>query len=426
MANAFVPFNYGDVVTTGEAVKGQRLKNRMAEAELDPNSLTNQTRQANLNLATTQQKLAERQFDEATQLDNTRFALGAFRQLAMDPTTAVQLYPQMIERGILPPEADYTQLDPNAIQRDAAMGAARMEQVLDAYGQTHSAKRVPAAGDIDEFLQAKRLKLIGPEMSYADFKGLLKSPLVQIGGGGAAAPADPEKQQELAENLGVPLSPRVPWAGLTDPKEIDKARQRAYDSAEKRYEKLAKGADNASSMISDIDRFLFLNETNYTGPGMLVPGSQAIRKGLDPEFGEMKSLSSKMTPQMRQGLPGAASDRDVAMFGEATVGVEQDPAANTNIGLGLKVAQQNKLDRAEFYRSYIDVNSHDLFAEQAWKNYLEENPIFDPAAERGSYTLNPDRKTWKEHFYPDGSASGPGSVADPLGILTDEEKAAQQ
>lgn len=420
---ALQPFNYADVVTTGEAVKGRRLKNAMIEREMDPDSLVNQGRQASINLAQTQQKLAEQRFDEATQLDNSRYALAAFRSMAMDPTTAAQHYPEMIKRGILPAEADFTQLDPMQIQKDAAAGAARFETMLDAYGQQHSPKATPMAGDIDEYLQAKKLKLIGPETSYADFKKMLKSPLVQIGADSTSTGETPEQQQALAEDLGVPLAPRAPWSNLSDPKEIDKAKMRSFESANKRWETISKEAKNSRNMINDIDRFLFLNETNYTGGGMMVPGVKSARKAFDDEFGEMQSISDKLTPQMRQGMPGAASDRDVAMFRGATVSTEQLPEANENIGLGLKTAHQNYLDRSQFFRAYIDANNHDLFAEQAWENYLNENPIFDPNAPAGSYELNQNRKTWKEHFYPSGEQE---AIADPLGLLTEEEKAAAQ
>lgn len=410
------PFNYGDVVTTGEAVKTQRLKNMMLAEEMQPDSITNQQRRANLKLTQTNQRAADLQLGEAELLDNSRFALSAFQAMAQDPTTAVQHYPALIERGILPAEADYTQLDPAVIQRDAAAGAQRMEQTLKNYGQAPAREGRP--GSIDEFIDAKRLGILRQDMSYEDFKRIGKGPLVQIGADGSMAQQTDSRTTELARESGVPVAPRTPWSNLQDPKEIDKAKVRSFESADKNWREMNDDAKTARQTISDIDRFLFLNQSNYTGAGMMIPGAQTVRKGFDEEFGEMKSLSSKLTPAMRQGLPGAASDRDIAMFGEATIGVEQTPEANENIGLGLKVANQNKADRARFYRAYIDANGHDLYAEQAWDAYLEANPIFDPNAPSGSYKLNPDRKGWQEHFYPD-SDGAPGSVDDPLGILGD-------
>jgi len=159
-----------------------------------------------------------------------------------------------------------------------------------------------------------------------------------------------------------------------------------------------KAAEVDKQMINDIDRFMYLNKENYTGGGMAIPGASTIRSAFDEGFSEMQSLQDKMTPAMRQGMPGAASDRDVAMFKSATVGSSKPQESNTNVGLGLKAAKQNKIDRTDFRQWYLDQFGHLKGSETAWSEYLNKNDIFDHKAAKGSYGLNDSRLTWEQYF----------------------------
>ncbi|VAX07959.1 hypothetical protein MNBD_ALPHA03-1279 [hydrothermal vent metagenome] len=197
------------------------------------------------------------------------------------------------------------------------------------------------------------------------------------------------------------IDPLAPWAKVSDPKEIDKAKIRFGSSADKQVEKMFKEAEQGQLMNSRLDRFVQLNETNRTGAEYNIPLVGAAiggARGLgDSEFQEMESITSALTPQMRQGLPGAASERDVQMFRRATVSVGKNYEANKNISNGLKAANQNKIDRANFYAGYRDSRGHLRGAEKEWKEYLKANPIFD--LEKDDYSLNGNRKTyeqWKE------------------------------
>jgi len=190
---------------------------------------------------------------------------------------------------------------------------------------------------------------------------------------------------------------QAPWRNVLDPKKRDEAKIRMGEADRKKVDKLIGAGSTASLMANDIDRFLFLNEKTETGGQYGVWGAKGLTSAFDPEFAEMRSLSDKLTPAMRQGMPGAASDRDVAMFKSGTVGVERDYEANVNIGQGLKAAAQNKVDKAAFYDNYHNERGHTRGAEQEWKDYLESNPIFDHEAGKGSYKLNEKRQTWQEY-----------------------------
>jgi hypothetical protein len=190
--------------------------------------------------------------------------------------------------------------------------------------------------------------------------------------------------------------PNAPWRHVNDPKKRDEAKMRFGVAADARLAKEQEDVSKANNTITNLDRFIFLNKQNTTGARYAIPGSQAVAGALDPEVGEMKAIVDLMTPAMRQGMPGAASDRDVAMFRGATVGLNKPSKANENIATGLKIANQNIIDRAGFISQYVTQYGHDRGADAAWKKYINTNPIFDPLSPKGSYKLNPRRVSYSE------------------------------
>lgn len=225
--------------------------------------------------------------------------------------------------------------------------------------------------------------------------------------------SDPSKTMMLGKPYGEPNTSMTesdqtaPWRNVIDPKERDKAKVKYGMEADETLKGLSEDATKAANMNQSLDRFVELNKRNYTGAGMSIPGVQGLRGTYDAEFQEMKSISDKLTPGMRQGMPGAASDRDVAMFKSATVGVDKLEGANKNVALGLKVANQNLIDRVDFFQTYRAEKGHLNGAEQEWKRYLNANPIFDPTKPKGTYDLNENRKTWQEWFATGGDQGQP-------------------
>ena len=113
---------------------------------------------------------------------------------------------------------------------------------------------------------------------------------------------------------------------------------------------------------------------------------------------------------MRQGLPGAASDRDVAMFRGGTVSTDKNPQTNRNIIAAYRAQLENARGRLAFRQAYLDQNRTLSGADEAWREYLEKNPIFAPDATSETMTLNDKRKTWRQHF---GLEEAPREPAAP-------------
>lgn len=204
--------------------------------------------------------------------------------------------------------------------------------------------------------------------------------------------------------------PNAPWRNVIDPKKRDDARIRFGAEADRAVEKANEEAATSQDLINDLDRFLFLNENNSTGGRYRIPGAKAIGSAISEDVSEMSGISDRLTPLMRQGLPGAASDRDVAMFRGGTVGLEKQPEANKNIALGLKAAHQNKLDKANFLANYVTQRGYSRNAEAEWRKYLNANPIFDHNAPKGSYALNQNRISYDE--WVNSGMTAPSSMSE--------------
>jgi hypothetical protein len=224
--------------------------------------------------------------------------------------------------------------------------------------------------------------------------GAMPVSAAQVPAMSATIPASPAPEVKRD----IPVAPPANYGRLS-PKDRAAMTMDDIKAANKSLAEMQQAKTADQSFIRDIDRFLSLNQEVETGPiagSMLVSG---VRGVTDPKLQEMESISNKLTPAMRQGMPGAASDRDVAMFASATVGLKKDREANRNVGLGLKTSRQNAVERANFMQEYADKNQGTLRgAEVKWNEYIEANPIFDPEAPEGSYELNPNRQEYKQYF----------------------------
>jgi hypothetical protein len=218
-------------------------------------------------------------------------------------------------------------------------------------------------------------------------------------------------------NLGVPLPDTDPTAGLP-------AEQRAKLAAKIREDAIkefagSQGAvDQARDVIDRLDRFVqLIDEGMNTGGQYKIPGATMVGSILSSRVSEAQSIVDMMTPMMRQGMPGAASDRDVAMFRGATVGMDKPEDANRNIATGLMASRQNLIERDQFMRAYFDQNGHLQGSDRAWQKYLNANPIFDHSAPKGAYNLNDKRTDWRSWFSgSEQSGSSPAPAATSSSI----------
>lgn len=205
--------------------------------------------------------------------------------------------------------------------------------------------------------------------------------------------AGPQTNQQDVTSSGIPIPKEKPWDRV-HPKQQPNMQASIYNSSVKTLEKSREAVGASERMAQALKRFQYLNSIQETGSTM----DRITDFSFDKEKREMVKITNLLTPQMRQGLPGSASDRDVSMFRGATVGIDSPKEINDAVATGMLTAHQNLLDRQSFMEQYFDANGHLQKAETYWKEYLEANPIFDPQSPQGSYAPNKNRKSFEEYF----------------------------
>ena len=205
---------------------------------------------------------------------------------------------------------------------------------------------------------------------------------------GASAPL------EKGEKPSILKAPRTPWDSVP-PRDRGRMQISVRKAATSLLNSESKALQESNLVANRLKRFKYLNSIEETG-GWL---DRATDLSVDEQKREMVSIVDNLTPLMRQGLPGAASERDTAMFRGATVGINKTKAINDNIIAGQAALNQMGKDRLAFRQEYLQVNGHLEGSEKMWISYAEANPIFDFSAPEGSYKLNKNRKTYNDFFY---------------------------
>ena len=204
---------------------------------------------------------------------------------------------------------------------------------------------------------------------------------------------------------GIPINPTKPWQKVPA-RDQGKFQAATHTKVSAMLEKNRAALEKTKTMTDSLERFQYLNnkqnkeaEDDYFGTKTGSFVDRITDFSLDEDKREMVRITNLLTPQMRQGLPGAASDRDVALFRGATVGIDASKDINDAVIQGMTVRLQNANDRQSFMEEYFNANGHIDGAEIKWKEYLEKNPIFDHSeGMRGSYTKNKNRLGYKDYF----------------------------
>lgn len=186
----------------------------------------------------------------------------------------------------------------------------------------------------------------------------------------------------------------------------------------KRIENIAKKMDEnisaSQSRIDDYNRMeQLLNSQNVQTGGV----SGAIKKQLPTAFlndetQELQSIINKIVPQMRPAGSGTTSDRDMAIFEKATVGLDKNKDANLSIIRGRRAADENAIAREELRADWVNQGGSLTDFDRVWRDYLNANPIFS----NSNGELNSGRISAYDWF--GGKRNEPKKEnTDPLGIL---------
>jgi len=153
----------------------------------------------------------------------------------------------------------------------------------------------------------------------------------------------------------------------------------------------SRGIENALTRFGNL---LTKQEKQGEGTGGIwrkIPGVVGAESQLAPEIASMQAITNEIAPLMRQGMPGAASDRDVAMFRGATVSVDKLPEVNRNIIRAKKAQLKRDGEYTRAKRAWVEQYKTLGGFEDEWRDFANANPIFADPELAGDYELNPER-----------------------------------
>lgn len=155
----------------------------------------------------------------------------------------------------------------------------------------------------------------------------------------------------------------------------------------------------AEKTLAEIVRFVDLNTNVETG-GWKNNMANAIARGVhaSPTLVEMAQIVDKLTPQMRQGLPGAASNFEVAMFRNATVGIDKPLEVNQSIMRGQLTMIDRVRDQLHFIDEYTKLHGSSAGALGEWRAYTRANPVYAKDATSENLKLNENAVHWSNWF----------------------------
>lgn len=234
-----------------------------------------------------------------------------------------------------------------------------------------------------------------------DREAKLKRELANIRAGAATVDPDTGEIVQPAEqklDYGVPAT-SLDTRGLS-PKDASMFAKQTRLDAQKRLQDsdMVQSADKARNNLADSKRFMELMDQQDTGGFLLnTPLVGSLMTTFDPELNEMKKIQDRLTPQQRTPGSGATSDFDAKMFQNSLFGVDAPKQSNQAVVAAMQAKSQMELDRQSFLTDYLNANGHLNGADKAWQNYVDNNPIFDPASPN-TPKLNKSRKSYHDYF----------------------------
>lgn len=243
-------------------------------------------------------------------------------------------------------------------------------------------------------------------------------------------PLTPDEKLENANLAGVPAEP----IGLPDISRMSTQQRKQFLNNEAKTVDKVTGQNSSDdeqirAALRALDQFQELNKTTYTGP-MISPfvlggahvGPHGAGVDLSQEHGglnlnpmswaanlkaNVQTMQKDAAQVVGMAIPshgfGRVTNRDLNLFQAGSIGTDKDRATNDAIAQALRIRLGNDLERHQYEQAYSGLHGSLRGAEQAWNDYLNANPIFDPdpkaqVGPSGVHPLNPHRMPWQDYF----------------------------
>lgn len=210
-------------------------------------------------------------------------------------------------------------------------------------------------------------------------------------------PVDPAKLKELG------LPPTGPdteqfVSGITDPKERARALQEDQKVSQKvvtDFNAAAKAAENKNEATKN---FMRVAEENQGRQGPIVGATSRLTSAGQ----QMQKFANESTSiGLKDAFGSRVTNMDLQFAERANVSPMNSFETNKQIATARDATTDRIKDQASFYRNWYATHRTTRGADDAWAQYMKDNPIFDPKGNPdnpASIKKNPNAVSWKEYF----------------------------
>lgn len=164
--------------------------------------------------------------------------------------------------------------------------------------------------------------------------------------------------------------------------------------------------DKSTAAVNDLEynlkRFGELN--NNVTTGRIMGHLPAI---MSPDRQELERIQNYLSMNNFKPGQGSMSNFERSLIQGAGPNVTNDKEANDNIIKVMLGGVQNLKDKQFFKEAYLQAKGTTLGADQAWQQYLDNNPRYVQG--QGGLMENPKRVDWQTYFAGGGQSAQPAS-----------------
>lgn len=209
---------------------------------------------------------------------------------------------------------------------------------------------------------------------------------------------------------------------------------------DKRLAEVRKQGDGGREALGTLDQLRKAREgVDYEGgvqPGLrtwlgsVLPDSPIPGVGLpfipsQEEAGkaqQVESLSTEIQLQFTDKTKGAISDREMALFGRATPGLQMSDEGAARVMDGMEAGSLRAREKPKFFEAYRKQNGDLDGADEAWDSFIENSPVLEDDG-KGGFKVNKNNvRAWRQ-FVGGGAGNAAPSTAAPSGLPQGARKA---